>query len=193
MEGHTTPTPPAPKPPMPAAAAPPKPAVPNATRTPKSATSYTVACKLPNGIMLQLHREEMVRVPVLGGGIVMEKQSRPSGDPIKVFGNRAPFGEQPRAPVVASYALTHNVPADHWEQWLRENADSSLVRERIIFAYPTADEAIGVAKENKAVLSGLEPLNMGRIKKGDKSIPKDPRLQALARITTATTKDADEE
>lgn len=163
---------------------------PNAPFVPKRSSSgtMTVACNLPNGFMLQLHQFEDVDLPLLTGGFKRERHAKPIGEPIKIYGWRAPRGEAPKVPVVGRYALTPNVPADVWEKWVKDNENLDMVKNHCVFAHPTPESTRAAAKEHKNQLSGLEPLNMARTTVpgtgGTKSKPADPRLVALARITT---------
>lgn len=144
----------------------------------------TVACKLPNGVVLKVHRQQDVDVPVMTGGVRTVKEFRPDLDvvPVTVHGWRsAPDGIL----VIKSggpnggYALTPNVPKDLWDRWREENKASLLVTNNLVFAFESADHAQGQAKEMKAVRSGLEPMNPAmttKIVDGEsRTVPVDPR------------------
>lgn len=134
--------------------------------------TVTVACKLPNGLILQLCKMEEFDEPLMGGGFRRGKKAVRIGEPITVNGCRFPFGTQPDYRIVAGYALTENVPAEFWKEWLEQNGDSPVVKNKIIFAYEKIDRVIGVCKENASRLTGLEPINPV----GDPRMPKDIRL-----------------
>lgn len=117
----------------------------------------TVACKMPNGIILRGFRKTTVTEVTLGGTREVEKWVE-DGRRAKVFGPAAPPGMAARVPTQGGYALTPNIPADLWATWLEQNRDSELVRNNIIFASPRIDLVAGQSLEYKKQRSGLEPL-----------------------------------
>jgi len=97
--------------------------------------TVTVACKLPNGLFLELEGRERV---VLKGTAV------PHGFP----------------PVdVGGYALTPNVDADFFVEWMAEYKNYAPVREGLIYAYAKPQDATARAMEMRDLKSGLEPLD----------------------------------
>lgn len=66
-----------------------------------------VACKTPNGIVLS----GAGKSATIKGAAQVEPQERAGG-----------------------YALTQNVDSDLWAAWLKNNADSALVQNNIVFA-----------------------------------------------------------
>lgn len=100
--------------------------------------TVTVACKLPNGLQLELEGKERV---VLRGTAV-------------------PFGA---APVdVGGYALTQNVDADFWNEWLAKYKNYPPVKKGLVFAYAKPQDAQARALEMKDERSGLEPIDPDR-------------------------------
>jgi hypothetical protein len=156
----------------------------------KQSDTITVACKLPNGLLLRVFRFEDYTEQVLGGGTKTSKRAIPIGEPVKINGNAVPHGRAPRhkivvpggesedeaVPFTEGYALTTGVPRAVWEQWLAQNKDSMLVKRNLIYATDTVDRAESRALDQAAVRSGLEPLE-----------EKDPR--APRRITKGSRKD----
>jgi hypothetical protein len=143
--------------------------------------TVTVACKLPMGLQLQAQRWDTENEPVLGGGYREVKKARwVDGAVFEVRGTAHEIGQAPKAPLVGGYALTPGCPADLWENWLEFNKHSDLVKNRIIFAHAKRASVEGQAKENRAVATGLEPLNpeMKTVKgpRGDRLVPADPRF-----------------
>lgn len=127
----------------------------------KSAKTVTIACKMPRGLILRLFKTKMVPVPVLGGGMREEPRAEPiPGKEVHVHGPARPFGADPVCTVVAGYALTTGVDIDFWKEWKEQNHDSDLLKNKIVFAYPTPESAGAAAKEHAKVKSGLEPLDM---------------------------------
>lgn len=141
------------------------------SRPARSGETVTVACKMPHGLVLQLQQMQEVRVPAMGGGFVIEKQFRPTGDQIVIKGNAVPVGVAPSHEIAGGYALTPGVPKDFWETWLEQNAELDLVKRGLIFAESGVDRARDAGKEQKATRSGLEPLN-GTDPAKDPRVPK---------------------
>lgn len=155
-------------------------AKPKTTEPARTGETVTVALKSPHGIILQLHDQVEVSVPVMGGGMRMETQFRPSADlgaTFRLNGNAVPFGESPKHTIVGGFALTHGVPKDFWEAWLKQNPRLGIVTSNLIHAYDTVDAAAGEARDKRAVRSGLEPLNMSK-NSGDPRIPKRKDMES---------------
>lgn len=144
--------------------------------------TVTVACKVPNGIVLRLHRlVDVIEATPDGGRKV--KMAQQYGNEYTVHGPARPFGQAPRTTVVGGYALTKGVPADFWNEWLRQNAHSDLVRNNQIHAYHTLDAVKGEAQEKAKVRSGMEPI-----------VPdKDPRIPKRIKSADRDKMDSDDE
>jgi hypothetical protein len=133
----------------------------------KSAKTVTIACKHPPGLVLRLFKTRMVTVPVLGGGNREEPRAEPiPGREATINGPAKPIGEEPRCLVVGGFAITSGVDRELWEEWKKQNADSDLLKNRLLFAFPTPEAAQAEAKNSAKVRSGLEPLDMSM-----KSVP----------------------
>ena len=102
----------------------------------------------------------MVKRAVFDRRVTIKGNARRSDDPRMSFG----------------YALTHNVDADFWAEWLAQNKDSDMVRNHMIFAHVKTDEAKAMAKGGEILRSGFEEIDpnnipqefKGRIEKADK-------------------------
>lgn len=126
----------------------------------RSRDTITVACKIPNGIIIQNHELIDGFEPVFGGGSRPIKTSRPIGNPIKINGSSRPLGSDPDAKrVIGGYALTYNVPKAEFERWLKDNEQLDMVKNKLIFAHVDPARVADEAKEFKSLRSGLEPLN----------------------------------
>ncbi len=135
--------------------------------------TVTVACKLPNGLILRVFDMIETQEPVMGGGFRNVKIARLKGVPIPVYGNRSPFGELPKCKIVAGFALTPGIPKEFWELYLEQNKDSEVIRNGILFAHESLDSVEGEAKENADVKTGLQPLSRdSRGNMDDSRIPK---------------------
>lgn len=140
----------------------------DAPAQPKSRNTVFVACKMPHGLTLRGFRN--VEVPrAEQGRIVMEKVAQQIGDAFTVKGNAVPFGAPARAPIVGGFAITAGCPEDLWKSWFKDNENSDMVKNGLIFADEKRERVEARAKEHKKQRSGLERID---VKPGSK----DPRL-----------------
>lgn len=91
--------------------------------------TVTIGCKLPNGIYMDV-----------------------AGQRVRINGWNANVIQG------LSHGLTEEVPADLWEAWQKEYADSPLLANGIIFAEDTTKRASDKAKDEKEKSSGHEQL-----------------------------------
>src|SRR5689334_20726717 len=96
----------------------------------KAAKHVTVGCKHPNGLKLHLYKMESTHEPVMGGGSREVKVARRTPlngiEEVILNGFTIPMGAQKA--VAGGYGLTFKVPADFMEEWMRQNADTPLVK-----------------------------------------------------------------
>src|SRR6266700_4672662 len=126
--------------------------------------TVTVACKMPNGLLLQLCADEKGFEPLMGGGFREVTRSRRLPETVYIKGSSVNIedlrkGNMPEYYIISGYALTPGVPKKFWEQWLAQNKESDVIKNKILFA---ADGEINVraqAKEYANIQSGLEPIN----------------------------------
>ncbi len=159
-------------------------AAPAVTGTGKAHRSVTVACKIPNGLTLQLCEERRSTETAQGTTRDVVTYSK-VGDVIIVAGPAYPNGSTPkgfkRRPDDADgFALTHKVPAEFWEKWIAQNADADYVRSGMIFAYPDIESVAAKAADMSRIRSGFEPVNPD----GDSRVPAT-MAGGLTQITTA--------
>jgi len=127
--------------------------------------TVTVACKLPNGLILRGFRwcdetevgptgSRQVRVcraiegesfTVAGNGGIGFMAS----NLVDLMGRHVPGG----------FGITHGVPKDLWENWLEFNKDTELVRTGLIFALPSESDVAIEARSREPLRSGLEPID----------------------------------
>lgn len=101
-------------------------------------STVTIGCKLPNGIFMQ-HGETRVR--------------------INGWNNNTIQG--------LKHGITYDVPADLWNAWKEEHAESKLITNGLIFAEESSKKAKDKAKDLKDQNSGHEQL--AQIKETDKA------------------------
>jgi|SRR5580700_25691 hypothetical protein len=136
--------------------------------------TVTVACNVATtGIVLQLYEFEESEEPVLGGGTRVRKVAVAVGDPITIFGTSVAKGVVPRCEILMGYALTKNVDAQFIKKWLKDNAQSPLVKNGCIHAWATNRDNRNWTKENESRRSGLQPIVPGV---DDKGRPLDLRV-----------------
>jgi len=128
-----------------------------------TARTVVVACKIPNGLVLQLCQKRKQREQGLGVTRDVEVFTK-VGDTITVAGPAYPNGPVPkgfkkRPDDADGYALTHNVPADFWEQWERQNAEADYVKSGMIFAFSELESIRDKARDGERLKSGLQPLD----------------------------------
>ncbi len=150
------------------------------TRPATTGETVTVACNLPNGLVLRTFRQVIVNELVMGGGSREVKVAEPTGEDVVLRGNRVPFGRVPEWPIVGGYALTENVSKDVWDEWLKDNHASAMIKNRCVFALPHA-KAADAAREAARTPSGLEPFKPTN---PDDPTDRDPRApRAPANLT----------
>jgi len=132
----------------------------------------TVALKHPHGLVLELYNEVMEAEPLPGGGMRDVKRFRVNHKAGKVIlngWNTRPKKGEPRMPAVGgSFALTHNVDKDFFDEWLKQHADADIVVNKLIFSTPNQNDVTKEAKslDRQGLKSGLEPLDRANLPKG---------------------------
>jgi hypothetical protein len=127
-----------------------------------------VGCKIPNGVILQRFewKEEVVSTPT---GLQSMKLARPVpgsqfhlnsiGDlrhKPKDFVDR--FGGQ----IAPGFCSITRVPRDLWESWSEIMRDSDLLKNGMVFACKSHDDAVLEATSRADIRSGLEPIDPDR-------------------------------
>lgn len=136
--------------------------------------TVTVACKLPNGLILRLFQMQDTEELVMGGGVrTVQKAFLMDHEPVKLRGCAAPFG----SPIltIGGYALTYNVDAQFFAEWLRQNYDADSVKNGLVFAQLERDHVEGQARDQEELQSGLQPL----VKSEDGGDLRDPNRKKV--------------
>jgi len=126
--------------------------------------TVTVACKLPNGLILRRF-EWHDETEVGPNGSRQVRIARPTGESFTVAGNGGLGFMTPNLVdlmgrhVPGGFGITHGVPKDFWENWLSANKDTELVRSGLIFALPSESDVAIEARSREPLRSGLEPID----------------------------------
>jgi hypothetical protein len=125
----------------------------------------TIGCKWPNGIVMRLYDVEDVTI-VYNGQAVVEKQAIQRADAPEFVLNgfsidlgKMAGGIAPEHEIVGGYGLTHGIPRDFAEEWFRQNANSAMVKNNLIFMQGREQEARAQARDQKTLKSGVEPID----------------------------------
>jgi hypothetical protein len=119
--------------------------------------TVTVACKMPNGMILRVFQEVEVEEPAPQGSKRFQRW-RVVGEPVRIMGPKAPHGMMAKAPVESGAALTFGVDADFFNKWLEQNKELDIVRKRLIYGNEKQAMVSGEAKEQANAVTGLEAL-----------------------------------
>ena len=136
------------------------------------AGKVSVATKLPHGLRLRVFNMIERDEPVMGGGMRTVRIAEQRAETAVVHGwahsqNAAPHCTIIGLPNNEGYAITDNIDKDLWDLWLRQNKDSMMVKNGLIFANEKSDHTLGKAKDGINIASGLgriDPSKMNKIK-----------------------------
>lgn len=151
-----------------------------ANPNPGSAETVTVGCKLPSGLKMRIFHEVTRDIPVMGGGVKEAKEFEPIPNAPSYTLNGFSH-EQKTAPehaIIGGAALTHGIPKDFWDAWYKQNRNSDLVRNGLIFAHVSESEARAEAKDKVSLKSGLERLDPDNLPPQFKNIKTDDKKAA---------------
>lgn len=159
--------------------------------------TVTVACRMPNGLRLRIWDFHEVEDQVIGGGVRMRRKAHISTKPgraneVVVKGSSVPIGAMDNR-IIGGYGITSGVDADFWNEWLKQNAESDLVKNHIVFASEKPEILERKATEHKNTLSGLEPLNTETTFKNNIETQVDPRWPRKASAATTAIQKATRE
>ena len=121
--------------------------------------TLTVACKIPNGLILRVFVDEKYSVPVMAGGVKEVTRSRPTEWSQKLNGPARKIGQDVAHQIIHGAGLTHGVDADQFAIWLEQNKNSDFVVKGLVFGQPKANDTIAQAQEHRREITGLEPVD----------------------------------
>nr|WP_321986150.1 hypothetical protein [uncultured Lichenicoccus sp.] len=123
--------------------------------------TVTVACKIPNGLQLQVWKMIDEYVPVMGSSEKKLQQRAELADSrrIKINGPARAIGKDAPHEIRNGVGLTHGVDADFFAAWLNQNKDSDVVLRGHVFAAAKVSDVDAKAVEMSREKTGLEPLD----------------------------------
>ena len=121
--------------------------------------TMTVACKIPNGLILRVFVPETYSVPVMAGGVKEVTRSRPTEWAQKINGPARKLGQDTAHTIIHGAGLTHGVDADLFALWLEQNKRSDYVLKGLVFGHEKANNTIAQAQEHRDEKSGMEPVD----------------------------------
>jgi hypothetical protein len=138
------------------------------------AGTVTVACRLPHGLVLQLQKEGIDTIPVMGGGTQEVKVWRKVGQIVTLKGWSHPSEVASENRIVNGFALTMGVDAEFMEAWMAQNADHPAVKTGNILVFTKGGDATSETRGRVKERTGFEPHN-----------PKDPIPEFKRTVQTA--------
>jgi hypothetical protein len=116
------------------------------------------------GLDLRLFEMVPTNEPVMGGGYREVKVARELPDQrILLNGFATAQGVAPEHQIIGGYGLTHNVDKDFMDEWLKQNASSDLVKNKLVFIREKAEDAVAQAKDLRNNKSGMERLDPAKL------------------------------
>ena len=119
------------------------------------AETVSIACKLPNGIVLELPGHPRVYIKGSAVEIGLPSERRTTQD-LSV----------PPLLVPGGFALTPDVDADFWRAWSTAYAGMEVLQKGLLFAMPKPQDARAKAREMAKEKTGLEPIDPDKMGDG---------------------------
>ncbi len=121
--------------------------------------TVTVICKVPQGLLLQLHEPREITEVTMGGSRTV-KQFFPVGETFKINGPAHAQNEGPRCRTVGGYAITEGVPKGVWDHWMAQTGKyHPAVINGLLRAFSDSPRATDAAKDGRKIKTGLERVN----------------------------------
>ena len=120
-----------------------------------SGETVSIACKIPMGLILHVFKKSITPTKMESGAIRDVEGYDRFGKEYRIYGPSHPQDGGPHCLIVGDYAITPNIPKEHWDLWFAQHRNDDMVINRMIFANSTSKVG-GQAKEQKDLKSGLE-------------------------------------
>lgn len=133
--------------------------------SPASGTdTVTVACCIPNGLILRVYDAEEAYEPMYGGGQKRVDKYVPREQTYTLRGSALDpadlkAGKLPEYPPIGGFALTTGIPADFWELWKKQHHDFPALKNGLVFASRDQHRAGDEARERQGTESGFEGID----------------------------------
>lgn len=154
--------------------------------------TVTIGCKLPNGIIIDEQKMVETQEMVMGGGTRTVHVAQKTGRRAVINGVAAPYGHDRRdaagiaVPIHSGFALTHNVDADVWANWLSFNQHSAMVLNGMIFANAKTGEVHAEARARETIRSGMEPIDQVSDPRSPRKAQKVAEGLGISELTVAS-------
>lgn len=138
-----------------------------------STDTVTVACKMPHGLVLRLFDMVEGNEAVAGGGFRTIKRAQPRPEVVVLNGylTKHRGSDLPVASEHSSYALTHGVSKEFFDEWMSQNRELDAVKNGLVLSH--GSDTAGAARERRDTVCGLEPINPANLKGRIKTFTKD--------------------
>lgn len=125
----------------------------------RTGETVTVACRIPNGIVMQITGLEERLVDRPDGSQVKVKVAIPASERFTLNGCAKYRGGSKEVPheIFQGAGLTFGVPADLFDAWIKANKDADFVKKGLVFAHRR--DTRGQAVEHSLEASGMEPID----------------------------------
>jgi hypothetical protein len=121
--------------------------------------TVTVACKVPNGILLQIYEFETRQVSVMAGGLREVKIAKPLPWSHRLNGPAKKLGQEVGYSIIQGAALTHGVDADNFAIWMSQRKGDLIVKNGLVFAHAKPESVAAQAAEHRDQRSDFEPID----------------------------------
>ena len=135
------------------------PSAPNQSPVRTTGETVTVACRLPLGLIMQLHDFEERMSDRPDGSQRKIKVAVPASDRVVLNGCAKYRGgrHENAHEIYQGAGLTFGVPKDLFERWMEANKDSDFVKKGLVFAH--VRDTRGQAVDHSNERSGMEPID----------------------------------
>lgn len=140
--------------------------------------TVSVGCKIPCGLVLRLFEMRDVDQQFSLGGEVGVRTIRQAfareGVEVTLKGFARQVGKDSPHEVFGGAGITHGVDEEFFDEWLRQNASSDIVKKGLVFAQARPHELTAQIKDHVTLKSGMESYD-----------PSNPIPEFKGKISTA--------